>query len=514
MKWIQFNAIRTRLILLMLGIGMLPLLPMAWLVNNLVEQSYRVGINPRIEQVLEHSVDFSRQLYQLRKQQLLAILQGLPVERGNAGDTSSSVAGLPPDGPDWHYLHLAVYDSRGRLLWHRSRTGTPAARLRAFDLERLQRNSGPLFLMADRTANRFVVARRQGRGPSGRMVVLEAALPASFLQASEQTLQAYQMYRALALKPHSIPKSILETFLAFSLVILGIALGIALWLSNRLTRPLNDLVQATHQLGQGNLDYRVPVRGRDELGQLSRLFNRMASQLKASRERSIYLEKMAAWREIARRLAHEIKNPLTPIQLMVQEMVDRYPGSDAEYTALLAECSRIIHEELENLRKLVREFSEFARLPSPQRQPTDVNVLVKEVCRLFPDQAFELNLAPEVPLLQLDPGQMHRVLVNLIQNAIQASPEPQPIAITTARQEESMVITVRDYGPGIPVEIRDNLFQPYVSTRAEGMGLGLAICRTIIEEHGGEIGLEDVAGPGACFRIRLPLQSPQPKGGA
>lgn len=512
-------SIRTRLILLMLAIGVLPLLPMAWLVNSLVEQSYRVGINPRIEQVLEHSVAFSRQLYQVRKQQLLATMKNLPLPEasapaGNGPSEHTVQAILPADGSGWRYLELAIYDDGGRLLWRQARGDSPPFRLSPLALKRVLKNSGPLFLKADRTSNRFVAAQLRGSGTSRRIVLLAAALPESFLRASDQTLQAYQMYRALALRPHSIPKSIVYAFLAFSLVILGMALTIALWLSNRLTRPLDHLVEATHQLGEGNLDYRVPEGGNDELGQLSRLFNRMAAQLKASRERSIYLEKMAAWREIARRLAHEIKNPLTPIQLMVQEMVDRYPGSDTGYQNLLDECARIIHEELENLRRLVREFSEFARLPAPQRQLTDLNALVREVCRLFPEQAFALNLAPSLPSLWLDPTQFHRVLVNLIQNARQAAGADQPISITTLRDDRQVVLKLRDYGPGIPPEIKEKIFQPYVSTRPEGMGLGLAICRTIVEEHGGRIGVEDPDGPGACFCIQLPLPAEQETGGA
>nr|NIR49760.1 HAMP domain-containing protein [candidate division KSB1 bacterium]NIT72093.1 HAMP domain-containing protein [candidate division KSB1 bacterium]NIX71773.1 HAMP domain-containing protein [candidate division KSB1 bacterium] len=150
--------------------------------------------------------------------------------------------------------------------------------------------------------------------------------------------------------------------MSISLVVILITVALAIWISRRVTQPLGELVKGTQELGRGNLDYRIKQQSQDEVGELVQHFNRMTEELKAYQEKTIYLEKMAAWQEIARRLAHEIKNPLTPIQLTAQEMVDQYRGDD-DYAHLLKECSQIINEEVENLRRLVSEFSEFGRLP-------------------------------------------------------------------------------------------------------------------------------------------------------
>ncbi|MCB0291339.1 MAG: HAMP domain-containing protein, partial [Calditrichaeota bacterium] len=279
--------------------------------------------------------------------------------------------------------------------------------------------------------------------------------------------------------------------------------GIAVWLSRRITRPLGALATGTEELGRGNLDYRIAAQGRDEIGELVRHFNRMAGQLQEFQEKTIYLERMAAWQEIARRLAHEIKNPLTPIQLTIQEMVDQYRGEDADYAQLLRECHGIIHEEIENLRRLVREFSDFGRLPELHIQPGDLHQLIREVRALYPKQEIELELAENLPPLPIDEDRIRRVLINLIENALQADPGHHPITIRTRRREGRVEVEVEDRGSGMSAEVAEKIFQPYFTTKKKGVGLGLAITRKMVEEHGGRIAVHSTPGEGSRFVFEL-----------
>ena len=248
---------------------------------------------------------------------------------------------------------------------------------------------------------------------------------------------------------------------------------------------------------------------KDEVGDLVHSFNTMITTLKEKQDQVVSLEKMAAWREIARILAHEIKNPLTPIQLTVQHMKDKYEGDDPEYGKLLEECSEIVTDEIESLRTLVREFSEFARMPKLSLSPGDLNELVEEVRKLYPNNNISLELERTLPELHFDHEKMRRVIINLIENGLDSINEKGvgDIQIRTSLEDKMAVIHYSDTGNGIPNEIREKIFEPYFSTKKSGMGLGLAIVKRIIEEHGGSISIESIEGKGTTFKIELPVKN-------
>jgi len=218
---------------------------------------------------------------------------------------------------------------------------------------------------------------------------------------------------------------------------------------------------------------------------------------------------MAAWREIARVLAHEIKNPLTPIQLLVQQIQDAYRGDDENYRATLRESSGIINEEIDKLRRLVREFSDFARLPELQPAPAQLNALVLEVTRLYTRRVLKLELDQSLPMAAFDWEAMRRVLLNLIENALQSSPQTE-VTIQTRHAADQVEIIVADTGPGIPAENLPRIFEPYFSTKKSGMGLGLAIVKQIVTEHGGAVTVTSSVGRGTCFQLLLPCAIPAP----
>jgi len=234
----------------------------------------------------------------------------------------------------------------------------------------------------------------------------------------------------------------------------------------------------------------------------------------------IRTQRVAAWRDVARRLAHEIKNPLTPIQLSAERLRRQFAGAPPNARAFIEECTSTIVTEVDSLKQLVDEFAQFARMPAPKAVPTGLNGVLSDTAALytglFREIALERQFAEGLPLVRIDTEQVRRVIINLIDNAVEAlggaSAGPRPdgavptIRLATQHDAVNGVvrITVSDNGPGIPPEDRDKLFMPYYSTKRRGSGLGLAIVRRIIAEHGGAIDVTDGVPSGTIFTIELP----------
>ncbi len=224
----------------------------------------------------------------------------------------------------------------------------------------------------------------------------------------------------------------------------------------------------------------------------------------------IRVQKVAAWREVARRLAHEIKNPLTPIQLSAERMRRHFAGAQEPTRALVEECTGTIVSEVESLKALVAEFSDFARMPAPRAVSTDLHALLNDVLSLYQGILTDVNIRPRfaetLPMVSVDPEQIRRVMINLIDNAVEAMERRGTIEIETQHDPSNTLvrIIVADDGPGIPASERDKLFLPYYSTKRRGSGLGLAIVRRIVAEHGGSIDLTDNVPRGTRFAIELP----------
>jgi two-component system nitrogen regulation sensor histidine kinase NtrY len=224
----------------------------------------------------------------------------------------------------------------------------------------------------------------------------------------------------------------------------------------------------------------------------------------------IRAQKVAAWREVARRLAHEIKNPLTPIQLSAERLRRHFTDAPSGARALVEECTTTIVGEVESLKGLVDEFAQFARMPTPRAIPSDLHALIEQTLMLydglFTEVTIEHRFAADVPHVRLDPEQIRRVIINLVDNAIEAMERKGTIVVETQCDSANHLVRVivADDGPGIPAAEREKLFLPYYSTKRRGSGLGLAIVRRIIAEHGGNIEAADNAPHGTRFTIELP----------
>lgn len=291
----------------------------------------------------------------------------------------------------------------------------------------------------------------------------------------------------------------------------GAALLMAMLLSRGLARPIVKMAAQAREVAVGEPK---PVKGEGgkELVELANAFNQAIADLTQLRKRLAATERIAARREIARRVAHEIKNPLAPIRAAVETLRRLRARNDPAFDEYFDEATRTVLEEVTRISNIVSEFTRFARLPPPNPAPTELAEVAKKVVNLHASSGAELELVVSpVPTVNADADQMVQVLTNLIQNAIDAAksrPEPRVTVELGPHGPDKVVLSVRDNGPGVPPELRDRLFEPYVTTKPEGTGLGLAIVHRIVVEHGGEILHGDAAGGGALFTVILPVAGP------
>jgi signal transduction histidine kinase len=291
----------------------------------------------------------------------------------------------------------------------------------------------------------------------------------------------------------------------------GILMGVVLawWATARITRPVQKLAESAGRVAAGEWGTTVEVASADEIGRLARAFNRMTHELVEQRQRLVQAERVAAWRELARRLAHELKNPLFPLQITVENMQRARENYPEQFDEVFREGASTLLAELSNLKQIIGRFSDFAKMPAPEMQPVDFNQLVSETARLFEGQlaqahiAAKLDLARDLGPVSADAEQMTRVLHNLILNAIDAMPQGGTLTIRTSALGEGIRLEVSDTGQGLTPEECERLFTPYYTTKTHGTGLGLAIVQSVVSDHKGHISVESEPGKGAKFRIDL-----------
>jgi nitrogen fixation/metabolism regulation signal transduction histidine kinase len=289
-----------------------------------------------------------------------------------------------------------------------------------------------------------------------------------------------------------------------------LALLVGAGLARRISGPLRELSEGARAVSRGTLDATVPVRTRDEVGELAATFNTMTSDLATAREELVRAERVAAWREIAQRIAHEIKNPLTPIQMAIETLQRAQKKGADKFDALFGESAQTILDEVARLKHIVAEFSSFARMPQPQLAPVDLSELVDGALGLYKggETRLELALARDLPPARADREQLTQVVINLVENARDAlagGSVDGAVRVATRRTGDRLELEVADDGPGISDEARARLFTPYFTTKARGTGLGLAIVHRIVSDHGGEIRVGGAVGQGAVFTISLPI---------
>lgn len=287
------------------------------------------------------------------------------------------------------------------------------------------------------------------------------------------------------------------------------ALAALVFLAARISRPVRQLTQGLERVAAGDLATRVQERSSDsqgsgEIAAAMQAFNHMASQLQQAQERLIQVTRVASWQALARKMAHEVKNSLTPIRLTMEEIVSRQGAADG---AFLEQAAQIVADEVNTLEKRVRAFSEFSSEPPVLPAEIDVNALVEErvsfLKNAHPDVIYQVNLAPDQPKAVADPDLIKGVLTNLLENAAEAARPGGVVMARTARSGEQLNIEVHDSGPGLSLQAQSSLFEPTISFKKGGMGLGLSIARRSALLCGGDLQTLHGELGGAAFRVIL-----------
>ncbi|TGL37447.1 LIC_11548 family sensor histidine kinase [Leptospira perdikensis] len=346
----------------------------------------------------------------------------------------------------------------------------------------------------------------------------------------QNIVNATSTYEKVSLWKEKIPFSVRITIASFSFAMFLIAILFSFLFARRISRPIINLANATKKVSLGESDIRLEKTEEGEMGILIDSFNQMVSDLDAKSEELMHTQRIAAWKEVAQRMAHEIKNPLTPIQLSAQRIQRKFQNPKSEnLESVIFDATETIIGQVRVLEHLVKEFSEFARMPVPVLINQKLNPILEEAVALFKDTTdieFELKLAEGLPEVFLDKRLFLGVVNNLIKNAVEAiltaeNPKEELDILSLKRKKirimsklqkkalrKSIVIEIDDSGPGLKEEWKEKVFEPYFSTKEKhGSGIGLAIVQKTIIDHHGHISVENSKLGGCKFRIELPLDN-------
>jgi two-component system, NtrC family, nitrogen regulation sensor histidine kinase NtrY len=317
-----------------------------------------------------------------------------------------------------------------------------------------------------------------------------------------------------------LTKRILKSAAAVAAAALFVGFLVSFWISARITKPVEELAEGAREVATGRWDTRIEVRGSDEVGQLAIAFNDMTRTLASQKERLLQTERVAAWRELARRLAHELRNPLFPMQITVENLQKARRLEAKQFLEVFNESTATLRAELANLNTIVGRFSDFSKMPAPKFVRVNVNEVLRNAVRLFEPQFTAVGkptitqepfLTDPLPEIDADPDLLHRAFQNLVLNAMDAMPAGGTLTLRTSEDNGNVRIEVADTGKGLTPEECSRLFTPYYTTKQLGTGLGLAIIQSVVSDHHGTISVTSEEGRGTSFRIELPQRQAGPK---
>jgi two-component system nitrogen regulation sensor histidine kinase NtrY len=410
-------------------------------------------------------------------------------------------------------MQVGLYNERelGADANHGSNSNSPAV----FDPKQLVGTNGDV-PGADRYQPLIVSALQTGQQASGIVYLTggrEDSVSATAIPLKNETGRVLAVLIVALSREGMVEAQQHIRAIAYGVASGGILLAIAcsLWIAARVSRPIEQLAHAAEEVASGNWEVRVPERGRDEVSVLARSFNHMTEQLASQREQLVQSERVAAWRELARRLAHELKNPLFPLQITVENLVRARELSEEEFDEVFRESTVTLGMEIANLKAIIGRFSDFSKMPKPELERIDAKDVIDRVRSLYEGAAsreakidFVTEIAGEPMTIMVDPELLHRALSNLVLNAMDAMPNGGKLTVSAKPQGANIEIKVADTGEGLTQEECERLFTPYYTTKLHGTGLGLAIVQSVVADHGGTIAVESRAGGGATFMITLP----------
>jgi two-component system nitrogen regulation sensor histidine kinase NtrY len=476
-------SLQLKLVALLLIVALIPSAASAYLitkVSRLAANFARVEAESR-NRSLERALRTYRELIETKKQHLNEVARRLVADpRIAALDTTALEPTLAAE-PD--VTRLVILDRDGREVAKAERPAPPGSETKSI---------------------KYPLA-------AGGSLEVGVPVPSGLQQELNELSNSIDAARTVARNRTALSAGYVLAFL----VIVGIsalaAIGVGVFAARRVTRRTGALVDVARAVSHGQPDARVRLAGNDEMSELGTAFDTMLDDLHRQRTEIEYLQRIGAWQDVARRLAHEIKNPLTPIQLAVQQCVSAYQGDDPRMKRLLADTGEIVTEEIASLRRLVDTFRTLGQLPRVEAAPVQLRDIVEEL-KLDPVMATRLVVvAPAEPVqVRADKLLLKRVLANLVENGMHAGQEAGrsgAVTVTWQPRRDDAVITVDDEGKGVSADARTKIFEPYVTTKATGTGLGLAIAKKIALEHGGtlEVAVEAAPTGGARFVLTVPL---------
>nr|WP_230391474.1 MULTISPECIES: ATP-binding protein [unclassified Oceanispirochaeta] len=344
-------------------------------------------------------------------------------------------------------------------------------------------------------------------------IVLYRTIPRKFDEHARNLTQVIEKFKQFNEYEGIFRIGLILFYAIFLVPVLFLGLVVALYVSQRLIQPFLGLEEATRRVAQGDYSYRLLSREKDDFSFLTDSFNSMVQELEVSRKETLQTEKVSAWQDIAQRLAHEIRNPLTPIRLYAQRVLARLGDDEMPEEVIRKGMDRIL-VEVDNLNNLLTEFREFARQKPPALEEVNLKKFIYTIIEVLeessPRVSFITDDFPTDLLIQVDQGQLRQVFNNLISNSIQAMDGDGVIILRADLVKKGYSVYCRvqvsDSGPGIPEEMLGQVFKPYYTTREEGTGLGLSIVERIIHDHRGRIWVESAQGEGTTFYLDLPYE--------
>ncbi|MDP9001015.1 MAG: ATP-binding protein [Myxococcota bacterium] len=514
----HLGNIERRLALVILVTALLPLASAMLLAYWLLNYASSVWLRPEVEQELQHGIELYKAYVRVVKEDMKDQTAAM------AGSQALREVVLKHDATASAHVLQGLFAGHNQLVSltvedESNRTIAEQDRGRSLD---------------EGTERKLEVRRGLGANGGAPTLVATFAFDRRYEQELERAGDVHDAYAQLQKERARIYAGYYEAFAVLLGITVVATVVLGFFLARGITRRINRIATAIHAVTAGDLNVRVPVTGSDELADLARVFNRMLSEMQHSRARIEYLQRIGAWQEMAQRLAHEIKNPLTPIQLAVQECHRKYGGEDLHFRALLDTTLEIVEEEVGTLRRLVGNFSNFARLPHAELFVASLRDFLRECseqlshlgAELAEDGGEDVIVAPDVdvrwelpvePLpIAIDRQMFRRVLVNLVRNAVEAIRDTRPalndgaprghVLVRAEQGAEGIAVIVEDDGPGVPEASQERIFDPYFTTKPDGTGLGLAIVKKVVVEHNGAITVNRGARlGGAAFVVELPF---------